>query len=68
MLDSMPVGDAVVCLTTPNFTISQGTTSLTVRLTIKPKAAASPANARVVFDLLELGVLSAHPEIPHDYV
>lgn len=68
MLDSMPVGDAVVCLTTPNFEISQGTTSLTVRLTIKPKAAASPANARVVFDLLELGVLQAHPEIPHDYV
>ena len=68
MLDSMPVGDDFVVLTTPNFQIDSGTVSLTVRLTCKPKAAGSPANARAVFDVYELGVLPAHPEIPVDFI
>lgn len=68
MLDSMPISDDFVVLTTPNFTLVAGTVSLTVRLTCKPKASASPANARAVFDVYELGVLPAHPEIPAEFI
>lgn len=68
MLDSMPVGDGMICLTTPQFTIPEATVRLDVQLLIKPKAAASPANGRIVVDVYELGVLPVHPQIPVDFV
>ena len=64
----MPVGDGMICLTTPQFTIPEATVRLDVQLLIKPKAAASPANGRIVVDVYELGVLPVHPQIPVDFV
>lgn len=65
---SLPADGSIICLETPHFALGALATSVTAWLSIKPTDAASPANASIDIDLIELGLIQCIPETPHEFV
>ena len=68
MHDTHPTDGRIMIITTPHFAIGPGNTSIELSFRVAPKTAASPANAAVDMDILELGLVACHPETPHDWI
>lgn len=68
MCESLPADGRVLLLETPVFAIGVGATSTLIELMIRPITAASPANASIDVDVIEMGLVPAHPETPHAYI
>lgn len=68
MCASMPADGRIIELETPVFAIGVGATTCVIELMLRPTTAASPANAVLDVDVIEMGLIAAHPETPHTYV
>jgi hypothetical protein len=67
-MESMPTSDDAYVMETPVFSVPQPATSLTIGMQIRVVDAASPANAACTIDILELGIIEAHPEVPVGFI
>lgn len=68
MCVTMPADGRVILMETPHFAIGEGAVSMKPTITIRPVTAASPANAYIDIDVLEMGVVPCMPEVPHAFI
>jgi len=62
---SLPTGDDIICIETPEFTLGSTQSIITVGVLVRPVTNASPSQIDTFeFDLYELGVLPATAPMP----
>lgn len=68
VLDSMPADGRIIVLETPVFALGFGALNVKPGFVIRPATAASPANAAIDIDVLEIGIVPAISETPHSFI